>query len=446
MIGKTMKKTIKILSFFFYTTFAFGLASAQTDFGYLQEGGGPLFFVDYASFREEIGEKYRLEVYYKIFDRGLTFVKYDNQFRASYEVELLVLNKVNKQVTGTSMEEDYVVDTYEETQSPDDFLINMMNLSLYSGRYKLRIKFIDGNSGSQSVFEKNFTIPSWTSKKTMFSDIEFIRELSDSNEKSKFNKRGKKVVPSVDRNFGDPDPTLSIYYEIYGGPKEAGEYDLVYEIYSLGHRFSLQETVRVEIGPRTFYRFESFPLEGFSEGDYVLAVKLQDKDKEKAKIERPFQVEWTLLSMLRNDYQKFVDQLRYADTDGEEIRKLKETKEEERLQKWLEFWKSRDPTPGTPENELRDEYYRRLKYANQNFAISNKEGWETDMGMVYIIYGHPDEVEKHPFDQDVRTYQRWHYYKAQSYMDRRNVSRVFLFVDRGDGEYELQPPFDGINR
>ena len=54
MIGKTMKKTIKILSFFFYTTFAFGLASAQTDFGYLQEGGGPLFFVDYASFREEI--------------------------------------------------------------------------------------------------------------------------------------------------------------------------------------------------------------------------------------------------------------------------------------------------------------------------------------------------------------------------------------------------------
>ena len=441
-----MKKTIKILSFFFYSTFAFGLASAQTDFGYLQEGGGPLFFVDYASFREEIGEKYRLEVYYKIFDRGLTFVKYDNQFRASYEVELLVLNKVNKQVTGTSMEEDYVVDTYEETQSPDDFLINMMNLSLYSGRYKLRIKFIDGNSGSQSVFEKNFTIPSWTSKKTMFSDIEFIRELSDSNEKSKFNKRGKEVVPSVDRNFGDPDPTLSIYYEIYGGPKEAGEYDLVYEIYSLGHRFSLQETVRVEIGPRTFYRFESFPLEGFSEGDYVLAVKLQDKDKEKAKIERPFQVEWTLLSMLRNDYQKFVDQLRYADTDGEEIRKLKETKEQERLQKWLEFWKSRDPTPGTPENELRDEYYRRLKYANQNFAISNKEGWETDMGMVYIIYGHPDEVEKHPFDQDVRTYQRWHYYKAQSYMDRRNVSRVFLFVDRGDGEYELQPPFDGINR
>jgi GWxTD domain-containing protein len=446
MIGKTMKKIIKIFSFFFYISCAFGQASGQTDFGYLQEGGGPRLVVDYAGFREETGEKYRLEVYYKIFNQGLTFVKHGNRFEASYEIELLVLNKINKQVTGTSMEEDYAVDTYEATQSPDDFLINMMNLSLYSGRYKLRMKFIDGNSGSESVLEKDFTIPSRTGKKITFSDIEFIRELSDTSENSKFNKRGRRVVPSVDRNFGDPDPTLSIYYEIYAGPKQAGAYDLVYEIYSLGHRFSLQETTRVEIGPETFCRFESFPIEGFSEGDYVLAVKLLDKEKEKAKIERPFQVQWTLLSMLRNDYQKSIDQLRYADTDGREIKELKETKEEERLQKWLEFWKSRDPTPGTPENELRDEYYRRLKYANQNFAISNKEGWETDMGMVYIIYGHPDEVEKHPFDQGTRTYQRWHYYKAQSYMDTRNVYRVFLFFDRGDGEYELQPPFDGINR
>jgi GWxTD domain-containing protein len=440
-----MKKALQIFSFFFYIAFGCGLASAQTDFGHLQEGGVPFFLVDYASFREETGERYRLEVYYKIFNRGLTFVRYDSRFKASYEIELLVLNKVNKQVTGTSAEEDYLVDTYEDTQSPEDFLINAMNLSLYSGRYKLRARFIDGNSGSESVLEIDLIIPSRTSKKVTFSDIEFVREVSDSTGKSTFNKRGKRVVPSVDRDFGDPDPTLRIYYEIYGGAREPGEYDLVYEIYGFGHRFSFQETTRVQIGPETFYRFESFPLEGFSGGDYMLSLTLWDKDKKKAEIERPFQVEWTLLSMLRNDYQKAIDEMRYAGTD-EEIKELKEAKEEERLEKWIEFWKSRDPTPNTSENELRDEYYRRLKYANQNFAISNKEGWETDMGMVYIVYGHPDEVEKHPFDQDVRAYQKWYYYKVHSYLDTRNVYREFLFVDRGDGEYELQPPYDGINR
>ena len=428
-----MKKIIKILSFFFYITSAFGLASAQTDFGYLEEGGGPTFFVDYASFREEAGEKYRLEVYYKIFNCGLTFVKYNNRFKASYEIELLVLSKINKQVTGTSTEEDYVVDTYEETRSSGDFLINMINLSLYSGRYKLRIKFIDLNSGSESALEKNFTIPSRSKNKMMFSDIEFIRELSDSSERPEFNKRGKMVIPSVDRNFGDPDPTLRIYYEIYEGPKELKEYDLVYEIYTPTHSSSHQETTKVQIGPGMFYRFESFPLEGLSEDDYFLSIKLLDKGKEKAKIERPFQIKWSLLSMLKNDYQKAIDQLRYAGT-GKEIKRLREAEEEERLQKWLEFWKSKDPTPNTPENELRDEYYRRLKYANQNFAISNREGWETDMGMVYMVYGHPDEVEKHPFEREVRAYQWWHYYKP---------NRHFLFEDRGDGEYELQPPYDG---
>ncbi|MFQ6032379.1 MAG: GWxTD domain-containing protein, partial [Candidatus Zixiibacteriota bacterium] len=407
--------------------------------------GGSLFFVDYASFRKESGEEYRLEVYYKIFNQGLTFVKYESKFKASYEIELLILNKINKQVTGTSTEEDYVVETYEETQSVGDFLINMINVSLYSGRYKLRIKFIDRNSGSESTLEKNLTIPSRSKKKMMFSDIEFIRELSDSTDKSKFNKRGKKVIPSVDRNFGDPDPILRIYYEIYGRLKKPEEYDLVYEIYSPTRSFSHQETTNVQIGPETFYRFESFPLEGLSEGDYILSLKLLDERKEKAKIERPFQVEWTLLSMLKNDYQKFIDQLRYAGTD-DELKILREAKEAERAQKWLEFWKSKDPTPNTPQNELKDEYYRRLKYANQNFAISNKEGWETDMGMVYIVYGHPDEVEKHPFEVNVRAYQKWYYYKSGTTRDAYKGHRVFLFVDRGDGEYELQPPYDGIIR
>jgi hypothetical protein len=54
-----------------------------------------------------------------------------------------------------------------------------------------------------------------------------------------------------------------------------------------------------------------------------------------------------------------------------------------------------------------------------------------------MVYGHPDEVEKHPFERDREAYQWWYYYK---------LNRHFKFVDRGDGEYELQPPYDGIIR
>jgi len=404
----------------------------QTDFGYLEDRQ-QVFFVDQAAFREETGEMFTLEVYYKIFTKALTFVKQGERFKASYEVEMFVSNKINKQVTGTSMEEDYIVDSYQDTRSPSDFLINQLSLSLYSGRYKLRIRFIDHNSGSVFEQEKDFKIPSRTERKILFSDIQFIRHLSDSTEESKFNKRGKMVIPSASRRFGDYDPVLLLYYEIYNGPKEAKPYLLSYEMDHLNQAFMHRETTTVMLGPEAFYAFDSLSLENFPSGYYSLEIELLDKDKVRAETERQFQIDWSYVNLLRNDYFKAIEQLQYA-ASSNEMKEMKEAPEEERLQRWLEFWKSRDPTPNTPENELKDEYYRRLKYVNLNFALPTKEGWETDMGMVYMVYGHPDEVEKHPFDRDVRAFQRWYYYKE---------NRVFLFVDRGDGEYELQPPYDG---
>lgn len=427
-----MKIVTPIFLFCFWLIFVSTWVAGQTDFGYLEEKE-PIFFVDYSAFREEAGERFRVEVYYKIFLKALSFIKHKDKFKASYEVQVFVANKINKQVTGTSMEEDYFVNSYRETRSPSDFLINQLVLSLYSGRYKLRIKLIDRNSGSAFELERDFKIPSRTQEKILFSDIEFIRHLSDSTEVARFNKKGKTVIPSVSRSFGDRDSTLVFYYEIYGGPKVPEPYLLSYEINHLTQPFLYQETTTVVLGPEVFSIFDSLSLVDFPSGYYSLKVALLERGREKAKIEGPFQVNWSHLNLLKNDYLKAIEQLRYV-ASSDKIKELKEAPEEERVQRWLEFWKSKDPDPGTPENELRDEYYRRLEYVNLNFALPTREGWETDMGMVYMVYGHPDEVEKHPFDREVRAFQRWYYY---------GENRVFLFVDRGDGEYELQSPYDG---
>jgi len=65
-------------------------------------------------------------------------------------------------------------------------------------------------------------------------------------------------------------------------------------------------------------------------------------------------------------------------------------------EKFIEsFWDRRDPTPGTLENEFRDEYYRRVMYANERFG-AGVPGWKTDRGRIYIVYGPADEIESHP--------------------------------------------------
>ena len=60
-----------------------------------------------------------------------------------------------------------------------------------------------------------------------------------------------------------------------------------------------------------------------------------------------------------------------------------------------QFWQRRDPTPGTVENEFKEEHYRRIAYANDHFP-GPIPGWKTDRGRIYITYGPPDEKETHP--------------------------------------------------
>ena len=69
---------------------------------------------------------------------------------------------------------------------------------------------------------------------------------------------------------------------------------------------------------------------------------------------------------------------------------------DEQRERFIEqFWLKRDPTPGTPVNEFKEEHYRRIAYTNERFAASIP-GWKTDRGRIYIVDGPPDEIGSHP--------------------------------------------------
>ena len=70
-------------------------------------------------------------------------------------------------------------------------------------------------------------------------------------------------------------------------------------------------------------------------------------------------------------------------------------------------------------------YYTRVYLANYYFS-SYKEGWKTDRGMVYIIYGPPNSMES---DSD---YERWIYYK------KNNKGPVTFAFKREGNEYSNQ--------
>ena len=119
---------------------------------------------------------------------------------------------------------------------------------------------------------------------------------------------------------------------------------------------------------------------------------------------------------------------------------------EEREQFIEQFWLRRSTNPDLPDNEFKEEHYRRIAYANEHYA-SGIPGWRTDRGHMYIVWGPPDEIDSHPtggtYDRPMEegggstsTYPwetwRWRYIEGMG----ENV--IMEFVDpTGSGEYHL---------
>jgi GWxTD domain-containing protein len=96
-------------------------------------------------------------------------------------------------------------------------------------------------------------------------------------------------------------------------------------------------------------------------------------------------------------YAKWLEEdVAYIITNEERKTFLSLETDNERANFIEQFWKRRDPTPDTPENEFKEEHYRRIAHANLRFPTAQgKAGWKTDLGRIYIVYGPPDEIDDH---------------------------------------------------
>jgi GWxTD domain-containing protein len=104
------------------------------------------------------------------------------------------------------------------------------------------------------------------------------------------------------------------------------------------------------------------------------------------------------------------------------------------------FWKQRDPTPNSPENEFKTEHYRRLDYANHVFGRdSTRAGWRTDRGRIYIILGEPNDIQKFEGGLDVVPSEIW-FYQDKAEFGLPPGFNVVFFKEHGHGEFRLYSP------
>jgi GWxTD domain-containing protein len=175
---------------------------------------------------------------------------------------------------------------------------------------------------------------------------------------------------------------------------------------------------------------------------FLFASPLPDKqDKEEKKRQKAIQKE------MESPYKRWLsEEVPYIITDEERSAFKKFTTDDEREQFIEAFWERRNPNPGSPENEFKEEYYRRIAYANEHYA-SGIPGWKTDRGRIYITWGPPDEIDSHPsggtYDRPSEEgggetstfpFEQWRY----RYIEGIGNNIILEFVDPSmSGEYHL---------
>ena len=104
------------------------------------------------------------------------------------------------------------------------------------------------------------------------------------------------------------------------------------------------------------------------------------------------------------------------------------------------FWKQRDPTPGSAENEFKTEHFRRITYANRYLGRdAPRPGWKTDRGRIYIILGEARDIQR--FEGKSSTYDAevW-FYQGKTDMGLPAGFNLVFFKDGGHGEFKLYSP------
>ena len=130
--------------------------------------------------------------------------------------------------------------------------------------------------------------------------------------------------------------------------------------------------------------------QGSGQGQEPDPMRRQLNDKERYRAQKALRQE------LKGPYKTWLnEEVPYIITEDERKAFMSLSNDEEREAFIENFWQRRNPSPDSPENEFREEHYRRIQYANDHYA-AGKPGWKTDRGHIYIAYGPADSIDSHP--------------------------------------------------
>jgi GWxTD domain-containing protein len=417
--------------------------------------------------------------------RQIRFVPENDRYSAKLRITVEMWNTAGKR-TGY-LQREAVLQSTDIYAARDSLLGEIYTLGLAAppGVYTFRVRVEDMNADRMGFVYKikdqkrqgevvgTIDMGPWLFKNPALSGLLFAWEIRERSEGSPFNRGPYDVMPQPSGYFGHFQEAVSVYYELYDDPPPPEGATRLVETQILSASgdtvFTSVDSLRIREGTGWPHAM-SVDTSEFPRGHYRMVLRVKDDRERTAESRGEFDVLWSLDSW-RPDatdlYEVTASTLLTSDSLGV-FRSLSMGDKE----RWVErLWQDSDPTPDTGDNELRDEFLRRVNYANAHYSTFGR-GMFSDRGRVYIRYGEPDDVkiervpvgtktlgynlDKIPSSSkrqitdvtdgtaDDRAYEIWTYdMKGKELVPRFGMNEIssglkFVFVDdQGNGEYRL---------
>jgi len=412
------------------------------------------FDFDYAQFGYDSTSNF-VEFYY-MFDQSklLPISKEEKSFVEAY-LKITIIDSVS---SDTIVSNRWVVQHEITTQpSSSQSLVGVISFIIPKGVYKCSLEGSDINFPSNKKSINEFIrINPFRKQDLSISDIQIASKMiqGSTNTNSIFYKNSFEIIPIPNLVFSENQPVLFFYTELYNLKDDSYKVEnfrLNEIILNSRGKIVLRKDKILTRNTDTRVEVGSFVLAKLPTDTYTLIVSVLDTvnnvginstkrffvynpnvvDSDTSFVSLKPVLSSTFGAMSEEELDDIFAKSKYIASSAE-IEKFSKLKGEESKREFLfDFWKVRDNNPSTSENEYFYEYLKRIDLSNQQYNSMQKQGWKTDRGRIYIIYGEPSEVERYPNQIESRPYEIWYYNYIEGGV-------YFIFADlTGFSEYTL---------
>lgn len=413
------------------------------------------FEFDYARFNYDESSMF-LEFYYEINSKGMVAVETPNGIIA----EAIVRIEMKNALADTFLiNKDWMIQNVLDTSMQErqiSVLTGTFGFVVPEGNYTLQVKVHDvHNPAFQKTIDEQISITPYKEGGFAISDIELAKNIKrdDTDPNSIFYKNTLEVFPNPSMVFSNYSPVVFYYMEMYNLKSEdpSTDYTLQKILYnSQGSQVLMQEK-QVKQSESAIVEVGLFNLSKQPTDSYNIVVNLIDNKTKHAFISskrffhyNPGVVDSSAVGILSSglvgsefseysaeECDRMFAQAKYISTRNE-VNQYNKLDSLDAKRKFLfNFWKNRDSDPATPRNEFKEDYMRRVEYVNSNYRHMGREGFLSDRGRIYLMYGEPDQRDFYPSVQNLKPYEVWFYNNIEG-----GVS--FYFGDiSGFGNYQL---------